>query len=202
MAVNDTFLLKQRSGVKLARSITCLFLLITLLLPVAAFGGVAEIGSVTVDFNEGIKSSFTVNNAFTPEIEEAIKSGVPTSFNFFVEVNRDHGIFWFDERFSSLQFVHTVKYDTLKQEYSVMLEEQGSKVIRTADIAEMKRLMSEVDSVVLLVTAAMNMGEKYDLRVKAELSSVKLPFSLDYLLFFVKLWDFETDWYYHSFILR
>ncbi len=183
------------------RSITYLILIFAFLFPAAAFGAQAEIDAVTVDLNGGVRSSFVVKNAFTPQIEEAIMSGVHTSFNFFAEVNLSHGLFWFDERFAFVQFRHTVKYDTLKKEYLVTLDERGGKVVRTADIAEMKRLMSVVDSVSLKVTAPMSKGKKYDLRVKAELSSVKLPFSLDYLLFFVKLWDFETDWYYYSFTL-
>jgi hypothetical protein len=45
-------------------------------------------------------------------------------------------------------------------------------------------------------------GVVYKLGLKAELDTIKLPFFLDYILFFVKLWDFETDWYSHSFSLE
>ena len=184
------------------RSLIYTFFFISLLLPVAAFSATAEITSLDVDFENGVKTSFVVKNAFTPQIEEAINSGVPTSFTFRAEVNLSHGLFWFDERFADREFRHTVKYDTLKQEYTVGLEERGSGVLRTSDIEEMKLLMSVVDSAALRITAPMKSGVKYDLRIKAELSTVKLPLSLDYLFFFVKLWDFETDWYYHSFTYR
>lgn len=186
----------------MARALTILSLLLSLLLPVAAGAAMAEIDLVVVEINDGVKSSFVVKNAFTPQIDEAIASGVPTSFTFRAEVNLSHGLFWFDERFAEIEFRHTVKYDTLKQEYTVVREELGKEVVRTADNAEMKRLMSVVEPVRLLPTARMKSGEKYDLRIKAELSEVKLPLSLDYLFFFVKLWDFETDWYYHSFTYR
>ena len=33
------------------------------------------------------------------------------------------------------------------------------------------------------------------LRIKTELEPVKLPLHLEYLMFFVSLWDFETDWH-------
>jgi len=33
------------------------------------------------------------------------------------------------------------------------------------------------------------------LRIKAELDPIKLPLHLEYLFFFVSLWDFETDWH-------
>jgi len=38
-------------------------------------------------------------------------------------------------------------------------------------------------------------GNKYQLRVKAELQKVRLPLNLHYVLFFLSLWDFDTDWY-------
>jgi hypothetical protein len=34
----------------------------------------------------------------------------------------------------------------------------------------------------------------YELAVKAKLDPVKLPLRLECILFFVSLWDFETDW--------
>ena len=36
--------------------------------------------------------------------------------------------------------------------------------------------------------------------VKAELEKVRLPLYLHYVLFFVSLWDFETDWFTIDFI--
>jgi hypothetical protein len=32
-------------------------------------------------------------------------------------------------------------------------------------------------------------------RIKAELDPVRLPLHLEYLFFFVSLWDFKTDWH-------
>jgi hypothetical protein len=38
----------------------------------------------------------------------------------------------------------------------------------------------------------------YELAIKAELEPVKLPLRLECILFFVSLWNFETDWYYRT----
>ncbi|NQT10914.1 MAG: DUF4390 domain-containing protein, partial [Desulfobacteraceae bacterium] len=40
----------------------------------------------------------------------------------------------------------------------------------------------------------------YQIRAKAELGKLTLPFYLHYILFFVSLWDVETDWYTIDFI--
>ena len=44
-------------------------------------------------------------------------------------------------------------------------------------------------------TVAVQPDSTYRLRVKAELNKVRLPFYLHYVLFFVSLWDFETEWH-------
>jgi hypothetical protein len=31
--------------------------------------------------------------------------------------------------------------------------------------------------------------------IKAKLDKVRLPLYMEYVFFFVSLWDFETDWY-------
>jgi hypothetical protein len=48
--------------------------------------------------------------------------------------------------------------------------------------------------------AQLQKGQQYQVRAKAKLSKLTLPFYLHYVLFFVSLWDFETDWYTIDFI--
>ncbi|MBI5286434.1 MAG: DUF4390 domain-containing protein, partial [Deltaproteobacteria bacterium] len=43
-------------------------------------------------------------------------------------------------------------------------------------------------------------GGTYQLKIKAELDTINLPFPLSYMLFFVSFWDYETDWYVKEFI--
>jgi len=40
-------------------------------------------------------------------------------------------------------------------------------------------------------------SQHYYVRMKAKLDKVQLPLKLEYLLFFVSLWDFETAWYHY-----
>ena len=71
--------------------------------------------------------------------------------------------------------------------------------IRTKDISEMKRLMTTGEAIVLKPAGPLVKGAKYEVRIKAELKSVRLPFRLDYVLFFVRLLDFETPWHTYRF---
>ena len=158
----------------------------------------ARIADVAVSKNHALSITFSVKDAFTKEIDEAIKTGLPTTFSFIVELDRLRSA-WFNETVGGIRLRHTVKYDSLKEEYEISIDEMGEKSIRTKDINEMKALMSVVTSVDIKPVKPLVQGEGYEFRVKAELHTVELPFLLNYLLFFVKLWDFETSWYTYGF---
>ncbi|GMR04399.1 MAG: hypothetical protein BMS9Abin23_0296 [Thermodesulfobacteriota bacterium] len=160
----------------------------------------AQVDDVRISLEPDFSVSFTVKNAFSENIEEAIKSGVPTSFNFIVELTRSRRL-WFDQEVGRWEFRHTVKYDTLKEEYKVILDEKGFVPVRTKDFGEMKSIMSSADAVTLEPMRRLAPGYNYQLRIMAELHTVRLPFRLDYLLFFLKLWNVETDWYVYEFSL-
>ncbi|MBI5888609.1 MAG: DUF4390 domain-containing protein [Deltaproteobacteria bacterium] len=171
------------------------------LLAIAGQGHCFEpaIDGVRVESGADIRVSFTVMNAFTKEIEEAIRSGVPTSFTFFMELARVKS-HWFNEGVGKWQFRHTVKYDTLKEEYEITRDE--ADVVRTKEFGEMKKIMSTGSAVTLDYAAPAAAGQDYELKIKAELRTVKLPFLLNYMFFFVRYWDFETDWYAYNFRIK
>ncbi|MEE8574651.1 MAG: DUF4390 domain-containing protein [Thermodesulfobacteriota bacterium] len=154
----------------------------------------ARIDRVFVRAEPAFQLSFVVRDAFKEEIEEAIKSGIPTKFTFFIELYQVHR-FWLDNSVSKWEYRHVVKYDSLKEEYEITLDEKPGEIIRTKDYEEMKRLMTSGEDITFTPTPILKRGAKYELRVMAELDTIRLPFLLNYMLFFVKFWDFETDWY-------
>ena len=60
--------------------------------------------------------------------------------------------------------------------------------------------MTEIDSLPVIALKDLERGRQYQIRAKAELNKLTLPFYLHYVLFVVSLWDFETDWYTIDFI--
>ncbi|MBI5875476.1 MAG: DUF4390 domain-containing protein [Deltaproteobacteria bacterium] len=151
---------------------------------------------VIINNPDASQVSFEIKNAFTKEIEEGIKSGIPTTFTFFVELYRKQGL-WFDETLANMTFRHTVRYDNLKEEYEILLEEQPQNVIRVKEIGQAKKIMASSDNII--VKSALKKGETYQLRIKATLDPVSLPFPLNYMLFFVSFWSYETAWYEKEF---
>ena len=140
-----------------------------------------------------------VQGAFTEKIEKAIFSGVPTSFSFLITLYRVRDL-WPDEEIADLKLTNTIKYDNLKKEFKITRSWQtdNPRIVQSFD--EAKKLMTDIDSLRIVSLSRLKKGLQYQLRAKAELSKHTLPFYLHYVLFFLSLWDFETDWYTIDFI--
>jgi uncharacterized protein DUF4390 len=140
-----------------------------------------------------------VEGAFTEKMKKAILSGVSTTFSYYLSFYQVRNL-WFDNNIEDIKVINTIKYNNLKEEYIVKRswEKSGPQVTKSFD--EAKKLMSEIDSLKIVPLKQLVKGAHYQLRAKAELSKVTLPFYLHYVVFFVSLWDFETDWYTVDFI--
>ena len=142
---------------------------------------------------------FDVENAFTDGIKKAVLNGVPTSFSFVVSVYKTRDA-WFDKKIRNLEIVSTLKYNSLKQEFTVYRPWKTGKPSVTPSLDQARAMMTEVDNLGVTPLSTLAKGDKYQIRIKAELSRVTLPLYLHYILFFVSMWDFETDWHTMDFI--
>jgi hypothetical protein len=79
--------------------------------------------------------------------------------------------------------------------FTVFLPEHTTEEVTTKDAEEAYKLMAEVVALKVARLDTLRKGSQYQLRLKAELDKIELPLKLDYLLFFLSLWDFKTDWY-------
>jgi hypothetical protein len=66
--------------------------------------------------------------------------------------------------------------------------------LAASSLGEAKKLMSRVKEFKIQSSSPFEPGVPAYFRIKAELDPVRLPLHLEYLFFFVSLWDFETDW--------
>ncbi|NNJ98790.1 MAG: DUF4390 domain-containing protein [Desulfatitalea sp.] len=141
----------------------------------------------------------SVRNAFPSKIERAIDSGVPATFSIFINLYRVRS-FWPDKQIVEVDVTHSIKFDNLKKEYIVTRswEENRSQAVKS--FKEAKKLMTEIDSLAVVPLSQLEKGMQYQISTKAKLSKLTLPLYLHYVLFFVSLWDIETDWYTIDFI--
>lgn len=136
-----------------------------------------------------------VNGAFREKMKRAILSGVPTTFSYYITLSINRG-FWPDKKIADIKVTHTIKYDSLKKEFSVKRSwETNGEPLVTRSFEEAQRDMTKIAGLKIIPLARLERGRRYRIRVKAELNKITLPFYLHYVLFFVSLWDFETDWY-------
>ena len=153
----------------------------------------ADITDIRIEREQGnMQVSFRLQDCFTPNMEEAIKTGVRTSFRIRMILEKP-GLA-FQSQILDNTVEHTIKYDLLKNEYDVQIPEHPDGILRTRDFEQAKKWMSTVTDLPVIPLWRLDGGQTYHLRLKVELSKIELPLFLRYILFFVSLWDFETDW--------
>ena len=134
------------------------------------------------------------DGAFREKMKTAILSGVPATFSFFITLSIARS-FWPDKILADIKVAHTIKYDNLKKEFVVKRSWENGETLVTKSFEEAQKWMMEIVSLTVTPLKDLEKGNRYQIRAKAELSKMTLPFYLHYVLFFLSLWDFETDWY-------
>ncbi len=171
-----------------------IFLLFLFILPGPAYSKEAKMENLRVGIDQkNLFISFDLKDGFTEDIKEAVLSGIPTTFSFFIEIYKKR-TFWTDKRIASLKFSRHCKYDPLKDEFQIFREENSTNYLYLKDVNEVKEVMTSADKIAVAPLFLFSNDEDYRIRVKAELDTVDLPFPLNYLLFFVSFWDYETPW--------
>ncbi len=162
---------------------------------IAGAANKAQILDLTIDkLGRDLEVSFRLENCFTPKMEEAILNGVPTTFRILVAVDKPSPVLTKGD-VVDFALEHTIRYNRLNNELQVHLPEHPQKFMVTRDFKEAKMWMSTVRSLPVVATCYLRRDLEYTLRVKAELSKVELPLFFRYIIFWVSLWDFETDWH-------
>ena len=141
---------------------------------------------------------FEVKHAFTEKITQAVQNGIPRTFTFYVSLYKTSDS-WLDKKIADIAFTSTIKYNSLKQEYAVFRPWKDEKPSVTQSFEKAKAWMTDIDNLKVIPLEDLVKAEKYQIRIKAELSRITLPFSLHYVFFFVSFWDVETDWYLINF---
>lgn len=137
----------------------------------------------------------SLRDGFSEGLVEAIQSGVPTTFTFYLELYRGRSL-WKDELISSRVVKHSVKYDLLRKEYRFSRDDNGPIEERTTkSLGDLKAWMSELESVPLARYGTLVPNDRYYVRVKTEMKTTKLFFPLNYIFFFVSFLDEKTGWY-------
>lgn len=175
--------------------LTALIIVIVSLIlsPVYALSEQARIKNTLITNNKKeLLVYFHVDGCFTPKIEEAVQSGIPTTFIYRIVLyhKSEESL---GSKIASKEISHTIKYDTLRKDYTLTMSEKKEPVV-IQEFKAAKEAMSNVDALAMITLDRLDKDKPYFLKVKAELDTIKLPPPLNYLFFFVSYWDFETAW--------
>ncbi|MCG3112157.1 MAG: DUF4390 domain-containing protein [Candidatus Manganitrophus sp. SB1] len=172
------------------------FFLTLLVVPEGLFAAGSErIRNVVTEVkNQEIVVTAELVDGFNREIIRDIHDGIPKDFYYYLLLKRKQKS-WFDEEILAKTIRYTVKYDTLKKKYAVVQREGERTVENTVDDLEtMKRIVSKIDQVKLAPVSVLRSRNRYYVSVKSQMKAAKLPFYVDYFLFFIPFLEIDTPW--------
>ncbi|HEX7832906.1 MAG TPA: DUF4390 domain-containing protein [Thermoanaerobaculia bacterium] len=130
---------------------------------------------------------FTLDGVFqNGEMVEALKSGLPTSFTYVIEIFRDRPN-WFDDGIASARVEVITTYNSLTREY-LLNYRRDRHLVRSetfTDLGQLERAMTSIDEHDLFDVGARK-AYKLKVRVKADL--------MRGWLMYVIPWEVSTGW--------
>jgi hypothetical protein len=115
--------------------------------------------------------SFSTGRAVTPAVEQAIASGLPTTFTYDVELRRP-SLLWFDKLVASARIAVTVRFEPLTRRYHVTLLQDGrvAEERSTDRVADVRQWVSVFERLPLFTTRELEERTAYDVRVRGRTS--------------------------------
>jgi hypothetical protein len=142
-----------------------------------------------------LQLQFQLYNSFSAKMKEAIQTGIPTVFEFHIELYQNRAA-WNDQRLTALIISRTIKYDTLKQEYILT---EGTNVNGTStevmsSLDEAMEFMNNVKISSFYPMWKLERNKSYYFRIKARSEGIAPPGYMHYILFFMNWMNFDTEW--------
>lgn len=168
------------------RALACLLLASSIALAAAPSTPSIEKLAATAA-GEKVSVQFTLASAFrNGETAEALRSGLPTTFTYFVEIYRDRPN-WFDDGIARARIEVICTYNSLTREYLVNYR-RDRRLVRSetfTDLASLERRMTVIEEPELF-----DIGDRKAWKLKVR---VRARFSRGWLLYVIP-WEEGTRW--------
>ena len=142
-----------------------------------------------------LQLQFQLHNSFSPKMKEAIQTGIPTAFSYYIELHQNRAL-WNDLQLTSLIITKTIKYDTLKQEY--VLTEQtdvnGASTQVASSLDEAMEFMNNITIRSFYPMWKLDRNRSYYFKIRARSEGIAPPGYMHYILFFMNWMNFDTEW--------
>ncbi|HEY0371048.1 MAG TPA: DUF4390 domain-containing protein [Thermoanaerobaculia bacterium] len=165
-----------------------IFLILLVTAPLTAAPPNPTIENLSVVAGGGkVSVRFQLAGAFqNDEMVEALKSGLPTSFTYSIEIFRDRPN-WFDDSIASARVEVICTYNSLTREY-LLNHRRDKHLVRSetfTDLAELERKMTTVDEAELFDIGS---RKPYKLKVRAKADLMR-----GWLMYVIP-WEVSTKW--------
>lgn len=112
--------------------------------------------------------SFDLGAGWTPDVRDAIQSGLPTTFSYEVALRRATAI-WFDRTMASVTITARVRFDNLTRRYQMSRTVEGrvEEARPTEDQNAVRTWMTHVEQIAVAKTSALEPNAEYYVRVRA-----------------------------------
>jgi hypothetical protein len=114
----------------------------------------------------------------------------------WIEVYEERPLLW-DKKITEHEIKRTIKYDNLKKTFSVSTNKTEPAIF--PDFESAQKAMADFNGIAIAPMSSLTKGRNYYALVKIKMDKVHLPLHMEYVFFFVSLWDFETSWYRQNF---
>lgn len=154
---------------------------------------------VLTDTHDALRLYLAVEGPFSTKLEETLHSGLPVTFSFSIKLYQRRG-FWPKKKVVDIFLSHTAKYNSLKKTYVISRSWDEKTPVTVYSVDAARKLMTEIDGIDVIALARLERNRRYQIQTQATLERVTLPYHLHHVLFFLSLWNVETDWYTIDFI--
>ena len=149
-----------------------------------SYGAEGRLTQLTIDKNQ-VEASIKAEDCFNYDLEEMILNGIPVKFLFDVKLYCQYS-YWFDREISSLRINHVIKYDNLKDLFTISYSDKTKPPVEVDDLAEAELLVTSANNLLIETQKALNPKKdyyiRYKVKIKADTENSHLPLYLDYLL--------------------
>ena len=111
--------------------------------------------------------SFDLSDGFTPEVHDAIQSGLSTTFSYDVDLRR--GAALFDRAVASVTVTATVRFDNLTRRYQMWRTVDGrvEDARPTEDQDAARAWLTHFERIPLFATTVLEANGEYSVRIRA-----------------------------------
>ncbi len=111
--------------------------------------------------------SFELSDGLSPDVQDAIQSGLPTTFSYEVELRQGSALF--DRTIAAVSLTASVRFDNLTRRYQMSRSVDGrvEDARPTEDQEAVRQWMTRFERVPVSATAALEANGEYYVRVRA-----------------------------------